>query len=354
MKKQYWVITICAILVVNISNVYGLSEEGVVLDPDTGNYLITYYGSGAPGDKKNKILRKVIFVPATKIDPLVKSTFKLMEASDITYSYRITNGTTSRQLLDAMRFDPVTDIVSAVPLPKRHQDTDLNTVEKNYLAGVAALETPDGWTGGSYTSHSGGLRISWSYSTSSGLAQGKSQGGFGFSSKDIPGIGMAQLQGYAPGSGGYPDDGPSIGSEASKQLEPIEQHDFVTRPAAIPGIAVPTPFDAAVMLERIQTQAHTWIGLKLLDPTFSAQLDTSFKSAIDAYRNNQPKSGKPVIKTLRELLKNAYPDLDNEDLVDEETSNNKGAQFKNGMITRLAARVLDFDLQYVLKQLGED
>jgi len=100
MKKQYLVTTIFAIYVVIFSNAYGLPGEGVVLDPNTGNYLITYYGAGAPGDKKNKILRKVIFVPATKIEPIVQSAFKNRGDGEIAYTYRVTNGIKSRQPLD--------------------------------------------------------------------------------------------------------------------------------------------------------------------------------------------------------------------------------------------------------------
>ena len=147
-------------------------------------------------------------------------------------------------------------------------------------------------------------------------------------------------------------DGPQ--GEVLKQVLQLEDNDYVPRNAAIPTISVPTPFDAATLLERIQTHVHTWIGMKLLDPEFSAQLDTSFKGAIDGYRYNQPKMGKSHIKTMRALLKKAYPDLNNEDIVDEETGNNKGAQFKNGMIARLPARVLDFDLKYVLKQVDDE
>src|SRR3989338_5627889 len=240
MRKQYFLISTFAFCAAAISNAYGVLGESVVLDPNTGDYLITYYGAGASGDKKNRILRQTIFVPATKIDPLVNSTFKLRDDDQVVYTYSVTNGVKSRQPLISMLFDPVTDIVSALPLPKRRQDVDLNTIDQVDAAGVTALTTPDGWIGRNTTSHMGGLRIGWGYgdlsAATDGLAPGKTQAGFGFSSTDIPGIGMAQMQGDTPIMG-YPDDGPSIKSEVSKQLEQIEQNNFVTRPAAIPTIA---------------------------------------------------------------------------------------------------------------------
>ncbi len=93
--------------------------------------------------------------------------------------------------------------------------------------------------------------------------------------------------------------------------------------------------------------------MKLLDATFSSQLDRSLTAAANAYRHNQNKAGKEHLQAVRLLLKKAYADLENEDIVDEETRNNQGAQFKNGMIARLAARVLDFNVKYVLKRLDE-
>jgi hypothetical protein len=358
MRNLYLPTIIVVLMAVVTSNAYGDSGESVVLDPNTGDYLITYYGAGAPGDKQHKILRKVIFVPATKIDPMVASAFRLQRGGEVVYSYRVTNGLKSRQPLISMLFDPVTDIVSSLPLPKRQKDIDLNTITQVDAAGVTAITTPENWIGRNTTSRMGGLRIGWSYGDLSGaadgLAPGKTQAGFGFSSKDIPGIGMAQMQGDTPIEGGYPDDGPSLKSEVIKQLEPIEKNDFVTRPAAVPMVAVPEPFDAAVLLDRIQTQMHTWIGMQLLDVSFSTQFDRNFQSATSAYRLNQPKVGKKQIQTMRELIKKEYEDLGRDEEHESDKSQEKNDDKKSAMIDRLAARVLDFDLKYVTKRMDGD
>jgi hypothetical protein len=102
---------------------------------------------------------------------------------------------------------------------------------------------------------------------------------------------------------GFPDEGPVEDSAVLADLNRLRDNDCITRPAAVPTIPVPTPFDLAVTLERIQTHMHTWIGMQLLDATFSSQLDRSFQSAISAYRLNQPKVGKKQIQTMRELPK---------------------------------------------------
>ena len=104
------------------------------------------------------------------------------------------------------------------------------------------------------------------------------------------------------------------------------------------------------MLGRIQSHVHTWIASGLLDATFSSQLDRYFQSSIDAYSRNQPKAAKEHIETLRKMLKREHEDVDHdEDEKAEEKNERKSARVN---IDRLAARILDFDLKYVLKRSG--
>ena len=356
MRTQFIMASIFWLMATITFNAYSAPGESIVLDPNTGDYLITYYGTGALGNKKNKILRKEIFVPATKIDPSVKSTFKLKEDGTIVYKYQITNGSKSKQPLVMLMFDPVTSIIETVPMPIRDPSLDAHAFEQIYLAGKAALTTPDGWGGTNFEKQVGKLRISWVYenldSLSDGLAQGTTQTGFGFSSKDIPGIGIAQLRGHSPGGQGYVDEGPS--GEIGDQVFQLEQNNYVSRNAAVPTIPVPTPFDPAVILERIQTQMHTWIAMNLLDAAFASQLDRYFQSAISAYRLNQPKVGKQQIEAMRELIKKEQPDLDRDEEHESDNTHEKNDVKKPTLIARLAARVLDFDLKYVTKRMGGD
>jgi hypothetical protein len=202
------------------------------------------------------------------------------------------------------------------------------------------------------------FRANWSFSAHQypnennhiGITPGNNQAGFGFISRDLPGIGNVKLHGYVPISEGYVDEGPNPESEVGKQLFALEKNNFVLRNAAVPTIAVPEPFDAAVTLERIQSHMHSWIAMQLLDPALSAQLDRSFQSAISAYRLNQPKVGKQHIQEMRALLKKEQPEADKEE------ADNDDAKDKNrrALIDKLAARILDFDLKYVTKRMGGD
>jgi hypothetical protein len=337
------------------SNAYGLPGESIVLDPNTGDYQITYFGTGSPGNKRNKPLRQTIFVPATKINPVVWSTFRLSKGDVVDYKYRVKNGSSSRQSLISFIFDPVSDIISSTPLPKRRQDVAISDLQQFSKVSRAAINIPRNWDGIVWISESGGLRISWGWdllnSPDAGLIAGSSQEGFGFSSKDIPGIGIAQFEGNAPVFG-YPDGGPE--GEISDQVEKLRQNDFVPRNAAVPTITVPDPFDPAILMGSIQTQMHTWIAMNLLDATFSAQLDRYFQSAISAYRLNQPSVGKQQIEALREMIKKEQPDMGRDEEHESDRSHEKNDDRQAPLINKLAARVLDFDLGYVTRRMDED
>lgn len=326
-----------------------LAGESIVLDSNTGDYLITYVGTGSPGNKQDRPLRQTKFVPATKIIPALNSRFRLHHQDIVDYNYRVRNGSASQQSLISFRLDPVSDIVSSSPLPKSSRDVSTSGLSQINKIGKEAIHIPQHWDGRVWVSEAGGLRISWGYvlfnSASDGLIAGANQEGFGFTSRDMPGMGIAQLEGNSPVFG-YVDRGPQ--GDIADQLEVLRRNNYVPRPAAVPTIAVPNPFDAAVMLDRIRTQAATWPGKQLLDPAFAVQLDRYMTAAADAFRRDQPKVGKEQIESLRRMLDREHKYLDHDDEDNEDTPEHKHATRLT--IDRLAARVLDFDLRYVLKR----
>jgi hypothetical protein len=324
--------------------------EGIVLDPATGNYMLTYSDELDDG---SKVLTHGKFFPATKIVPIIASKFHLDEGA-IAYSYSVRSGAQSRQLLHTIRFNLLNKIVGSQDLPTNMETTTQEQMSAVFMANSRALVTPSGWSGFISTNESGS-RITWDpIQSGAGIRPGESQQKFGFTSQSLPGLGEAQFKGIRDGRNGFSGEGPDPSSEISKQIQALHQNDFVVRNAAVPTIAVSSPFDPAVTLERIQAHIHTWIAMQLLDSAFSAQLDRYFQSAISAYRLNQPKVGKQQIETMRALVKKEQPNLGNDE--EHESDKNRGQDDgkKSALIDRLAASVLDFDLDYVTKRTGED
>lgn len=327
--------------------------ESIVLDPVTGNYKLTYSDEQ---DNGSKILSHATFYPSTKIVPAIDSKFHLEQAGALIYSYSVSSGTQSRQILTTVRFDLTGKVVGSQDLPTNMQTSTVAQAFAVLEANSLALTTPTGWRGAISTAKNGASRISWHpVDSAAGIPPKGHLKGFGFSSQSLPGLGAAQFEGESEAINGYSGGGPDPDSDISKQIQALYQNDFVARNAAVPTIAVPEPFDPAVTLERIQTHMHTWIAMQLLDPAFSAQLDRYFQSAADAYRLNQPKVGKKHIQTMRELIKKEHADADKEEDNDdreEKSDHDEKDKNKRAQIDKLAARILDFDLKYVMKRMG--
>lgn len=324
--------------------------EGIAFDALTGNYTVSYF---VDLDDGSKLLQKTIFEPTTKIEPSVHSKLRLEEGNAVVYRYSVSSSRHSLQVLGMVRFDLNSMISGIRELPTAISSSTDVQLSSALDANRRALATPLGWNGATHSSQSGEIRISWYPNNNGGIQPGNSMSGFGFSSLDIPGIGTAQLVGNRKRVTTYAGGGPQ--GEVKQQFNALRQKDFVPRNAAVPTIAVPEPFDPAVTLERIQTHMHSWIDMKLLDATFSSQLERYFQSAVSAYRLNQPKVGKKQIQMMREMLKKEHADVDKEDNNDEwSEQGDHDDKNKPVLIDKLAARVLDFDLKYVTKRMGGD
>lgn len=322
--------------------------EGIVRDPVTGDYTATYWDEDETGGEFVTAELKT----AAKVDPTVASSFKLSENWQIRYAYRLTNGAKAKQPLYSLRIAPISSLTSGVT--KITPITEIDAQQEK-----VALNTPIGWWGHISANGEDGVLVSWLYSRTNyeaglGIQPGSTQSGFGFSSHDLPGIDIVELQGNA-GYFGFDTlgEGPDpYATDIARQMQEIEKNDFVPHNAAAPVVAVPEPFDAAVLLDSIRAHVSTWPGKQLLDSVFATQLDRYLAAAADAYRRNQPKAGKEHIKTLRKMLKKEHEDVDHDD--DEEDGKHDAKAKHPPPIDRLAARILDFDLKYVLKRTGGD
>lgn len=324
--------------------------ESIVRDPATGNYTITYLG-----DPNSTELSQTIFVPSAKIDPAIRSDFHLGERGVIRYRYTVSNGATAKQsIVDVVVQQIANPIIGEIPFPDGtfpNEAAEKAAYDAYNGAVKTATASPPNWDGDITRRIS---QVDWGPNTATfntgGIHPGHALSGFGFNSLDLPGVGSSWMAGRIGESEifGFPDDGPLQDSAIFAELNRLRDNDFVLRNAAVPTIAVPVPFDAGVLLDRIRAHVATWIGRQLLDPAFAAQLDRTLGAAADAYRRNQPKVAREQIESLRKLLEREHKHLDHDDEDRGDTDEHEAATRLT--IDRLAARVLDFDLRYVLKR----
>jgi hypothetical protein len=329
---------------------FALEGESIVFNPATGNYLITYK------DSLDEKFHQVTFIPATKINPSINCKLELEKNGGIHYGYTLASGLDGQQDILLLIFDPVSSIASDITIPPVGEvNGDMNpavlkaiTDNVNAMSNIAdSFDTPSPWRASMAPSDvQNAFRVGWSIKVANGMHPGN-QAIFGFKSIDLPGIIQAEVTGYAPGSKKIPGEetqDAEDGGFGQQYTELVFRKNFVSRPAAVPMIAVPSPFDPAVTLERIQTQMHTWIAKQLIDPAFATQLDRNFQSAVDAYRN-QGQAGNGQIGKMLALLVQQYEELERGD---EELVKKKSAV--TAQIDKLAALVLYFDLKYVMQR----
>jgi hypothetical protein len=325
--------------------------ESISLDPKTSDYTIIYMTDGQ--------LQQAIFVPSTKIVPTFKSRFELGRNWQIHYRYTVKSGKASKQYLDLIILDPVSSIVADPALNVSPTSSDANAIFRSIKAGMAAVSSPANWDGDATphlaanatgSANTSVLRIGWSSNRydmglRNGIPPGGTASGFGFDSVGLPGIGTVQLEGRAP-SLSFEDEGPD--GEIGDQFDQLWTHNYVERFAAVPTIIIPTPYDQAEALRRIESHVRTWIDLKLLDPVLYTQMDRFFQAAIDDAGRNNARGCIAAIDSIRKLLKKEHERLDDGD----EDGDDAKPNGRQPLIARLAAQVLDFDLRYVRRRLG--
>ncbi len=340
------------------TSVLRASTENVQVDAD-GNYVVAYWGEDEDG---KKVWRTVTFVPSNKIEPTARSEFKQVDANVVEYRYKIRNGKGSRQSLVALVL-PSVNIKVDLPnslAAKIGPNASMSAEERIHLLTLLenALASPNGWRGAAFINHGGaGFRASWSYprdSSVEGLRPGQEQSGFGFTSGELPGLGLMRLRGNKAAFQGFPDSGPDeqLYEQVEALLEPDSDHQSVGRIVAVPKIPLREPFDAAQVLASLRTHLGVdVVGLNLIDPVFASELDRGLQAAIEAARRGNRIALRAELRTLRQTLKRAHPELaENEDADEDWGDDDKKIKRP---IAKLAAKVLDFDLKYVLKRVGD-
>lgn len=325
------------------------AEEGsFVVDPNTGDYHIQYRSyDGTWVD--------VTYVPATKVRPIVVSHLEAEHGGAIHYRYKVTNGPGSKQPIAVISLH-VSSVEGRNPIHLKPP------APPGMPSGIyrMKLESPPGWNGkmtainGTSGVVGGWMRDPFKQRNTPSLAPGRSLSGFGYESRDLPGVGEVRFMGDTPIQG-FPDNGPDPNTPVGKEFAKREDHDFVARFAAIPKIPVADPFDPAFVVTGIQKHLNQdLVSLNLVDPVFASQLNRGLQAAVDAAKLNNIKTMKGNLRDVRRLLKKEYPDADKGEAEDDRGEDGNRRAHGARLIAPLAAQVLDFDVRYVEARVRRD
>lgn len=303
--------------------VYKDWQEGVGEHPQTGNFIVTYKDSYG-------FFNEVVFEPATKIDPALKSRFRQKPAtSAVQYEYRLANKKDAKQPIVTL----VTHVTSVRP------ESLQSPKDWNPLA-VPALTTPE-------------TRLSWGYwgkdilsGKISGLSPGTTVHGFAVESNDLPGLAVVEIRGGRK-STTWLGHTPEIATPVGQQVAELEKKDFVGRIAAVPKIPVPSPYDVLTAL-RDHVKGEM-VELKQIDPGFVTELLPWFDSAIAAANQGNTKALRHALKELDTRVVSSHKGLDQDSDAFDDTDWDAKRR-----LTKLAARVLHFDLKYIERRANKD
>lgn len=361
------------VLLSMLSSTANAVDESITYDPSSGGYIYRYRGYDIFEDGRTVDLGIIqgTFTPA-KISPTVQSTFRIDKNWAIDYRYTLINDKSAKQAIDNFYFggitSPLVGVLSRVPGLTKEQSALVAASRRN------SVIKPAGWEGWFNLGGTVGM-VQWmpnSGQKTGNIIPGTSLAGFGYASFDLPGIVQASIEGQGISSG-FEDSngGPAETSPLRVQSELIHDEDYKPYPVAAPVVVVPKLFDASVVVENIRAHVATWPNFKtggyngnvppdkkifLLDIAFAAQLDRYLAAAAEAFRRNQLEAGKEHLETIHEMLEKEHKPLDSDDekLDEEKGDKDKRSTTARPNIDRLAARVLDFDLKYVLKRIEFD
>ncbi|WP_426400911.1 hypothetical protein ACN9M1_26645 (plasmid) [Ralstonia sp. R-29] len=332
MKKHIGVLSFFVVVGVLTHGRAALAQESITRDSATGDYTISYYVSD---DNGNQMLRQTVFVPSTKVRPAIRSEFEAKHDGSVVYRYVLKNGANAPQAIQVFTLDPVTGVKTQVAASGRR-------------AVRGEISTPQPWTVLAVGKNDDSVRIVWRYPSAGGIWPMQAQPGFGLESTGLPGIVAAGVAGNAPNFAGLGENGFDPESTLGQQLQNLVMHDYVDVWVAAPTIPLSTPVNAAAVLAQLRSQIASWPAQKLIDPSVAAAVDSQLQAALAALAQGNSQQAIQALRTARQTVSSSQREVqdDDEGPVEERR---KGYGKKS---SALAARVLQFDLRFVLHNLA--
>lgn len=329
-------------------------EPSLALDSLSGDYQLRYT------DEEGKLV-EVTLVPPTKVKPVFSSQFLAQTNGDTRYLYQVAVETTSPQRLLDMRLGVSGARMSLVMIDR---------VERKLGRPTA---TPAGWTGTIdkpapvnflTQTTSAGEQVDWgmqepdrTISANTGLAAGQKASGFVLDSGDLPGIVVAELRGNTGPVIGYSIEilgGTPTDEEIARKIDLA----YVPRFAAAPRITVSTPWSPGETIFALQDHVRKWgsaypDSTGQLDEAVLGEIENWFSVIIGAVNRGDQQSTLNGINGLLGYIRttqNKYKPADLSKIPHEGVAK----ATPQWPITNLAARVLTYDLGYILNRLKKE
>jgi hypothetical protein len=288
------------LILVTINFAKAQISPSITYDSLSGDWIITYQGSQGP--------IQAYFVPATKIDPVVRAAVE--DGDTLRYQYILTNGASSQQRLLNFLIS-FRNSVFEVTRPSSQWHSESSRLPRGWEWGHTLIN-PDGGP-----------------SLDMGIPPDSTVGGFSLKSFGLPSIMNSYFQGLT-GTMMFPEEPPA---EVDDLLGPLEEFpaNEVLRKTIGPADP-PTPFNAPNFLDTIKTYINQSRSLGWItnDPTAN-----KYTAYIDSARSNLQANNRDVTKAKLDMV------LQN---VDADSGSTLSSE---------AYALLRFNTEYVLNKLRE-
>jgi hypothetical protein len=268
-----------------------IDGESIRFDPQSGNYIVTYYGDSPQGDR----LITLVYDTPNKIKPGVRAQLRATSGRDIAYSYEFSNDKAAKQDIYALGFTVrapwwenaslVTHATAASQASAGNMAGTAQAIESrlSYTDSVEAarMQQPDKWLPEvSFAKTNLAFRFSWQAHPNrpvlDDIKPGQARRGFGLLLPYLPGLVKFGFEGNSK-SFGFP--GAAGGdSKIWKDLDKLMFGNTAPAPSVQslgPKVLIPEPFSAKELAAGISNDLASWVEAGQLSEPLAQRLRLS-------------------------------------------------------------------------------
>ncbi len=348
------------------------APDSVTQDLQTGDWVFTVTNTET---NEQKVWR---YVPRNQFSPRIRNAVR-WNGSAFEYSYRLHNSNKSKQEIAFLWIKEARMALPDVPQYRKtiyprpsnwitYVEEDRNNREKYLKQFITDIKD---WPGEiAVDKQNIGRQFGWfasAIAAAPDLRPGQTLPTGKVLRPELPGIGIAGMQGNTlerGAAGDLPQTGPL--ADAWDQIVAVDE---VKVPVLAPAIIIPVPYNAAELARRLRTEISFWPKLAVAQPDVIERLNRQFEVLIPALElNNKSGARNAVVAMLTEVFGHHKGFTHRQAEEDDEDQDADALPHKNGTkygvqgsvviqpmpMHRVAARVLTFDLMYLLTRLEHD
>ncbi len=343
-----------------------IDGESIRYDPQSGNYIVTYYGDSPQGDR----MITLIYDMPNKIKPAVRMYLRASSGRDIEYNYEFSNEKTAKQDIYAFSFTArapwwessslvthatATSQASAGNMPGTAQAIEARVTYTGTIESTR-MKQPDKWLPEiAFAKTNKAFRIRWqahpNKPPADDIKPGQTRKGFGLTMPYLPGLVKVAFSGD-PAPFGFP--GAAGGdSKIWKDLDKLMFGSTAPAPTVSslgPKVLIPEPFNAKALSTGISSDLASWVEAGQLSEPLAQRLRTTFMVIGESAELNNPVGVSGNAERVFYELFSRHEGMRYGDVEEDRGDENGKPKPDHPELSRLAARAIAFNTFELIKR----